>query len=64
MKNKILYNINMLTLAEIRAEQIYLYVPDRARKKKNKYGRAKSKSMCISDREETRNNHCCSFLPT
>ena len=34
MKSKILYNINMLTLAEIRAEQIYLYVPDRARKKK------------------------------
>lgn len=54
----------MLTSAEIRAEQIYLYVPDRARKKKNKNGRAKSKSMCISDREETRNNHCCSFLPT
>ena len=63
MKSKILYNINMLTLAEIRAEQIYLYVPDRARKKKTNTG-AQSKSMCISDREETRNNHCCSFLPT
>ena len=47
MKSKILYNINMLTLTEIRAEQIYLYVPDRARKKKTNTG-AQNQSQCAS----------------
>ena len=39
----------------------FIYAPDRARKKKN--GRAKSESMCTSDRGTTRNDHFCSLLP-
>ena len=38
----------------------FICAPDRAHKIK---GRTKSKSMCMSDREKTRNNDFCSLLP-
>ena len=37
----------------------FICAPDRAHKIN---GRTKSKSMCMSDREKTRNNHFCFFV--
>ena len=41
-----------------RAKQIYLYRLGTQQKRS-----VNSKSMCMSDREQTRNNHFCSLLP-